>query len=315
MTPAPVETEQIVVSASKREQSLQDVPVSISLLDGGLIQQRNLLSPEDALRYIPGVSLTGTQVNIRGSSGYSLGAGSRVLMLLDGTPFIAGDTGELIYELIPMGAVDRIEVVKGASSALYGSNALGGVINIITKPAPEAAESIVRTYAGFYNKPDYPQWEWSDHPRFFNGQSLSHSQRMGDLGVSIFASRQLDDGYRQNDYQRRYNVFLKVREALSPANSVGLAFGLVSHSMGQFLYWRNADSALITPLKHETDNVKSLRYFLSGVYNATLSDRVLFTVKTLWSHNRWGFQQSADPGQDRIIFRWRSPRSALDNPS
>jgi iron complex outermembrane receptor protein len=134
MTGSTIQTEQVVVTAGKREQSLQDVPVSISVLDAAEISQRNSTSLEDALRYIPGVNMTGTQVNIRGSSGYSLGAGSRVLMLLDGIPFLAGDTGELNFESVPMGQVDRIEVVKGASSALYGSNALGGVVNIITKP-------------------------------------------------------------------------------------------------------------------------------------------------------------------------------------
>ncbi|MBP1649048.1 MAG: TonB-dependent receptor plug, partial [Bacteroidetes bacterium] len=137
MDQAPVQAEQIVVTASKRDQSLEDVPVSISILDAADIQRRNSQAIDDALRYVPGVNMTGTQVNIRGSSGYSLGAGSRVLMLLDGIPFIAGDTGELNFEAIPMGQVDRIEVVKGASSALYGSNALGGVINVITKPIPE----------------------------------------------------------------------------------------------------------------------------------------------------------------------------------
>jgi len=301
MTQSPIQTDMVVITASKREQSLEDVPVSISVLDGAEIQQRNSVSLEDALRHIPGMSLTGPQVSIRGSSGYSLGAGSRVLMLLDGVPFIAGDTGELTFESIPMGQVERIEVVKGASSALYGSNALGGVINIISKPIPETPETILRTYGGMYGEPEYPQWRWSDRIRSFNGQSFSHSRRVGDLGVSVFASRHLDDGYRQNDYRRRYNFFMKMREELSTASSLGFTLGLVYQHTGQFLYWRNADSALITPLRHETDNVKSTRYFLSGLYNAALSDRALFTVKTHWSHNDWGFQQTADPGRTESV--------------
>jgi iron complex outermembrane receptor protein len=295
MTQSAIQSEQVVVTASKREQSLQDVPVSISVLDAAEISQRNSISLEDALRYVPGVNMTGTQVNIRGSSGYSLGAGSRVLMLLDGIPFLAGDTGELNFESIPMGQVDRIEVVKGASSALYGSNALGGVVNIITRPIPETPETIVRTYGGLYNKPQYKQWEWSDKLRSFNGQSFSHMRRVGDLGVSVFFSRQLDDGYRQNDYRRRYNFLMKTREDFSSSGSVTLNFGLAYQLMGQFLYWRNVDSALMTPLRHQSDNIKSTRYFLSGLYNAALSDHVLFTVKAMWYHNDWGFQQSGDP--------------------
>jgi iron complex outermembrane receptor protein len=295
MVQSPIQSEQVVVTASKREQSLQDVPVSISVMDAAEISQRNSTSLEDALRYIPGVNMTGTQVNIRGSSGYSLGAGSRVLMLLDGIPFLAGDTGELNFESIPMGQVDRIEVVKGASSALYGSNALGGVVNIITKPIPETPETIVRTFGGLYNKPTYGQWDWSDKLRFFNGQSFSHMRRVGDLGVSVFFSRQIDDGYRQNDYRRRFNFLMKTREDFSSTGSLTLNFGLAYQYMGQFLYWRNVDSALITPLRHESDNIKSTRYFLSGLYNTAFSDDFLFTVKAMWYHNDWGFQQSGDP--------------------
>ncbi|MDL1892893.1 hypothetical protein FBQ87_08380, partial [Sphingobacteriales bacterium CHB3] len=111
----PVQTDQVVVTANKREQSLQDVPVSISVMDAAEMQSRNPQTIEDVMRYIPGVNITGGQVNIRGSSGYTKGAGSRIVMLLDGIPFIAGDTGELIFEQIPIGQIDRIEVVKGAS--------------------------------------------------------------------------------------------------------------------------------------------------------------------------------------------------------
>ena len=83
LSAATVQMDQVVVTASRRQQSLEEVPVSLSVLDATQIAERNSLSLEDALRYIPGVNLTGFQVNIRGSSGYSRGAGSRVLMLLD----------------------------------------------------------------------------------------------------------------------------------------------------------------------------------------------------------------------------------------
>jgi outer membrane receptor for ferrienterochelin and colicins len=301
LTVSPVQTEQIVVTASKREQSLQDVPVSISIVEAVEIQQRNSLTVDDALRYVPGVNMTGTQVNIRGSSGYSLGAGSRVLMLLDGIPFIPGDTGELNFESIPVGQVDRIEVVKGASSALYGSNALGGVINVITKPIPERAETSFRTYVGLYNKPSYDQWRWSDKTQAFNGQSISFARKVGDLGVSLFASRQIDDGYRLNDYRRRYNFLLKTERNLSSSKSLTLAFGLLNQFGGQFLYWKNLDSALIPPPRHESDNVKSVRWYASGHYNNAVSDHLLLTVKGQWYHNDWGFENPLDIGRTESL--------------
>ncbi len=301
MTQTPIQTEQIVVTASKRQQSLQEVPVSISVLDAAAIEQRNALTIDDALRYIPGVNMTGFQVNIRGSSGYSRGAGSRVLMLLDGIPFLAGDTGELNFESIPVGQVDRIEVVKGASSALYGSSALGGVINIITKPIPEVSETIVRAYTGLYNEPSYGQWKWSDHPRFYNGQSVSYAHSSGDLGVALFLSRQFDDGYRQNDYRRRYNFYMKTKQDFSSSNSLTLNFGLLYQFGGQFLYWRTLDSALIPTAIQQTDNVKSMRYYTSGMYNGVLADNLLFTAKAIWYHNDWGFETIHQYGRNESL--------------
>jgi len=290
MRQSPIQTEQVVVTASKRAQSLEEVPVSMSILESTEIKERNAQVIDDALRYISGVNMTGNQVNIRGSSGYSRGAGSRVLMLVDGIPFLTGDTEELNFESIPVSQVDRIEVVKGASSALYGSSALGGVINVITKPISETPETIIRAYGAYYNKPSYDQWKWATNARTYNGESISHSRKSGDLGVSLFFSRQFDDGYRQNDYRRRYNLFVKVHEDLSPQQALTLNFSMLYQYGGQFVYWRNLDSALIPPTLQQTDNVKSMRYFISGLYNDALSDKLLLTAKFIWYHNDWGYE-------------------------
>ena len=59
---------------------------------------------------------------------------------------------------------------------------------------------------------------------------------------------------------------------------------------GQFLYWRNLDSALIPPVLQKTDNVKSMRYYASGLYNDALADNLLFTAKALYYHNDWGYE-------------------------
>ncbi len=313
---SPVQLDQMVVTASKRPQSLEEVPVSISVLDAAEIRERNALVLDDALRYIPGVNMTGFQVNIRGSSGYSRGAGSRVLMLLDGIPFITGDTGELNFETIPIGQVDRIEVVKGASSALYGSNALGGVINIITKDIPERPSTQVRMFAGLYNPPSYEQWRWSPKWRFFNGQSVSHAYRVGDLGVGLFVSRQIDDGYRQNDYRRRYNFYIKVREDYEQQRSLTMTFGLLYQYGGQYLYWRSLDSALVPPITQPDDNIKSIRFFTTGQYTTVMSENVQVTTRAMWFHNDWGFETRSGIGRAESIaddFRFESAATILPN--
>jgi iron complex outermembrane receptor protein len=102
LTQAPIQTEQVVVTASRREQSLRDVPVSVSTVTSKMIADRLSVTLDDALRYVPGVNMMSDQVNIRGSTGYSRGVGSRVLILIDGLPFITGDTGEINWETFPM---------------------------------------------------------------------------------------------------------------------------------------------------------------------------------------------------------------------
>jgi outer membrane receptor protein involved in Fe transport len=173
---------------------------------------------------------------------------------------------------------------------LYGSSALGGVINIITKPISEKPETDIRTYGGFYNWPSFGEWQWSGKRRWFNGESISHSRKVGDLGIVLFFSRQFDDGYRLNDYHRRYNFYLKTREDFSQSRSLTLNFGMLYQYGGQFLYWRNLDSALVPPILQQNDNVKSMRYYVSGTYKDVLSDNIFFTAKVLWYHNDWGFE-------------------------
>ena len=316
LTSSPVQFDQVVVTASKRQQSLDEVPVSLSVLDAGEIRQRNALVLDDALRYIPGVNMTGFQVNIRGSSGYSRGAGSRVLMLLDGIPFITGDTGELNFETIPIGEVDRIEVVKGASSALYGSNALGGVINVITKDISERPSTTVRLFGGMYNQPPYDQWKWSSKSRFLNGESVSHSYRSGDLGVSLFLSRQFDDGYRQNDYRRRYNFYVKVKEDYAQHSALTLTFGLLYQYGGQFLYWRSLDSALVPPVAQQDDNIKSIRFFTTAQYTTVVNEAFSLTTRAMWYHNDWGFETRSGIGRAESIaddFRLEVQGTLLPN--
>ena len=123
----------MVVSASKFEQKLEEVTVSMDVIDPKLIESKNCIILSDLIRNLPSVQLTDGQLNIRSGSGWSYGTGSRVLVMVDDMPILSADQGEVDFNLIPMEIIDKIEIIKGASSALYGSSALNGVINIKTK--------------------------------------------------------------------------------------------------------------------------------------------------------------------------------------
>ena len=133
LEPTSYQYDQLVITANKYSQDLREVAASGYVIDSKLFSERGYQNIDDAFRYVPGVTMTLDQISIRGSSGYSRGAGTRVLVAMDGIPIYTPDTGEIIWELIPITEIKRVEILKGAASSLYGSSAIGGVINIISK--------------------------------------------------------------------------------------------------------------------------------------------------------------------------------------
>ncbi len=291
LEPAPVEAEPIVVTAGRMEQLLQEVPASVSVIGQTTLEYRNAVTVDDALRYVPGVHMTQTQVDIRGSSGYSFGVGTRVLILIDGIPLITGDTGEINWESIPVSQIERIEIVKGAASALYGSSALGGVINIITRSSGrssgERPETRVRMYGGIYDLPKYQSWKWTQDSRTLSGIATGYRAQFNDLTVAAGVDRTLNDGYRRNDYWKRWNGTLRLGYDISPYRAAGLFFSILEQRRGSFLYWRDFNHAFEPPEEELRQSVYSVRWNLGGSYREFVSERFLYSGRFSWFKSRW----------------------------
>lgn len=120
----------IVVTGSKFEKKIGEETVTIDVIKADLIAHTNDVKLDQSIQRIPGVSVIDGQANIRGGSGYSYGAGSRVLLLMDDLPILTGDAGFPSWDFIPMENIQQVEIIKGAASALYGSSALNGIINV-----------------------------------------------------------------------------------------------------------------------------------------------------------------------------------------
>jgi iron complex outermembrane receptor protein len=284
---APIQTEQVVVTASRREQSLRDVPVSVSTVTYKMIADRLSVTLDDALRYVPGVNMMSDQVNIRGSTGYSRGVGSRVLILIDGLPYITGDTGEINWETFPMFQIDRIEVVKGAGSTLYGSSALGGVINVITKEIGDTPEIRFRLFSGIYDKPSYAEWNWYSTPRFNTGGFFSYSNRVGSFGYLISASRSVDDSYRVNDVYHRWGIYSKLNYNFSQSQSLTLMTNIQWRKHGNYFWWKSLKEATRPADAQLNGEVNSARGNVSLAYKNILSDRFFYSLKAIYFGNFW----------------------------
>ena len=283
----PVETEQVVVTASRREQSLEEVPVSISTVTARTLADRVAVNLDDALRYVPGVNMMQDQVNIRGSTGYSRGVGSRVLVLIDGLPYLTGDTGEITWETLPMHQVERIEVVKGGGSALYGSSALGGVINVITKEIPEGTELRFRMYSGMYDRPRYAEWDWSPNLRFNSGGFVTVMNNTGNMGYLVSLSRSVDESYRENDVYHRWDLFSKLKYNFSESQNLTVVGNIMRRSHGNFFWWKSLREATRPAESQRGGNVDWNRGNLSFSYKELISDRLTYTLRGIYYGNFW----------------------------
>ena len=155
LEPTILEGTEVVVTATRSTHALVDVPLKTHLVSGSEFRGLGVQTLTDIIRWIPGVNISGGAPN---------GAARRFTPLIHGLPaqysmvMIDGESAKSEHihtgtniNLIPVGMIERVEVVKGPSSALYGSEAFGGVINIITKPIPTAPAWGTEISIGTYN--------------------------------------------------------------------------------------------------------------------------------------------------------------------
>jgi len=203
----PIEFDPIVVLGGKVRQRLDQANASLSVVSAREIENKGATDLIVALESAPGVNFIGNQINIRGSTGYTFGAGNKVLLLLDGVPVYASDTGEFNWDMLPPLDIQQIEVLKGAGSTLWGTSALGGVVNIITRPPSRDGRLRFAFTGGKYGYPEYEEWEWTDHNKlYYNREDISYSRQFGKLGMRVSAGRFVSDGYTEVGDFIKYNL-------------------------------------------------------------------------------------------------------------
>ena len=187
----------VVVSSGKFKQNLEDLTVSMEILKPGLINNKNTTSIETALEQVPGLTIIDNDPQIRGGSGFTFGVGSRVGIVVDGIPLLSGDAGRPEWSYIPVESIEQIEIIKGASSVLYGSSALNGVINVRTAYPRTKPKTTINYSVGEYSAPRSPAANWynSSLPGFMN-LNFSHARNINDnIDLVIGGNFNVDQGY------------------------------------------------------------------------------------------------------------------------
>ena len=185
--------EEVVVTATRTVRQLSSLPLPVTLIGKKQLQQTGVTRLDEILEEQTGIILA-PDATIGGGEGVQIQgiASDYILILLDGVPIVGRSSGNLDLSRIAIGNIKQIEVVKGPSSSLFGSEALGGVINIITeKPTTEAISGQVSHRLASFNN---------------QNTNLSLNQRFEKIGYSIFADRLSTDGFDLSPNQEGQTV-------------------------------------------------------------------------------------------------------------
>ncbi|MCC6601196.1 MAG: TonB-dependent receptor [Crocinitomicaceae bacterium] len=272
----------VVVSAGKYEQNLGEVTVSMEVIKPKLIQEKNITSIDEALQQTPGVSIVDNEPQIRSGSGYSFGAGSRVQVLMDDLPMISGDAGKPTWSFLPIENVSQVEIIKGASSVLYGSSALSGVINMRTAYPTDKPSTRLAVYHGIYSDPRTDSAKYWSGNAMRSGLNFLHTRKINNnidfvIGANVLGddgylgpikdSTQATDGNKYNPFtadrykseaRARVNMNLRYRSKKISGLSYGFNTNWSNSNSLATLIWENTSTGLYSAYKGSATRTKQL---------------------------------------------------------
>jgi iron complex outermembrane receptor protein len=276
--------DQVVVSAGRAEQRVAESTVSMSIIRPAQISSGHINNAQELINRSPGIEVIDGQASVRGGSGFSYGAGSRVLTLLDGLPILAADASNIRWQFLPFENIEQIEIIKGASSVLYGSSALNGVINFRTARATDAGRTTFFAETGLFDSPRNPEWQWweSSNPRLFLSGSFSHLKKYNntDLGIGLFGLK--DDGYRKLNHENLGRINLSVHH--ENQKIAGMEYGINAligcTDKRDFLLWENAGTGALRQNDTTAINLRSTFIALDPFFSFDTGGMINHNLRT-----------------------------------
>ena len=329
-----LELNEVIYSENRSPQKIEEATVSVSLVKPELIQARNAISADLVIEQIPGVSIIDAEPQVRGGSGWSSGLGSRVLVLIDDMPILRADAGRPMWSFYPMENTSQIEVVKGASSVLYGSGASNGVINIRTAFPNQKPQTKISLFSGMYSPPASPAaspWESRAFNNMKSGLNVLHSriirpknekwemdlvvggQAIYDQGfkggeplkslTGNFDTNRVNDGEYEHSVRANFNTRFRIKSI------EGLSFGLNGNAMimneSQSFFWQDADSNIFNMAPGSLTNFSNLFFYLDPfiTYGGSKGSRHVFRARL------FGNVSDGDVGPDTLDPNVQDSRS------
>ena len=273
-----IRIEEVVVTGSQVKVSRNSVPMAVSVVTRSQIES----SHESAILPILNGRVPGLFVTERGVTGFGVAQGSAgqisirgiggnpttgVLMLIDGHPQFMGIMGHPLPDSYVASDVERVEVIRGPASILYGSNAMGGVINIITKKhTREGVNGQARVSYGSFNTQKYMASIGLKKNKFGSFISFNHDQTDGHREHSDF---KIDNGYVKLDYNFNPNFYVSTDFSLAGFDAADPGPDTINANIGNRIditrgYWSSS-------LQNEFDKFSgALKLFYNfGEHNIT----------------------------------------------
>ncbi len=283
---------EVVVTAERTPQPIARTGSAISIVHRQDIETTNPTTLVDALRAVPGLDVTETggpggttSVRLRGANP------DQTLVLIDGIRVNdpAAARGDFDFSMFPAGTIERIEVLRGPQSALYGSDAIGGVINIITKTGEGPARAAVRTEAGSYGT---------------LATSGSFAGSNGPWSYAFSGAGQRSDGFSRYGYripaiERRFpNLERDGFERFSGSGRIAYDVGNgVRIDLGALASWLRADYDAATGAFPDTPSAATR--FLQQIWARTSVD----TLEGALSHDLRVFANRTDRSFNDVTYK------------
>lgn len=256
-----------VISESRFQKPLTSSTVSIEVLKPALLDHLNSTSVDGVLNKIPGIVMVGDQANIRGGAGYSYGAGSRVLLMINEVPALQADAGYSNWEDIPVENTEQIEVIKGAASAIYGSSALNGLVHVRTKYAKSDPVTKISSYYNYVMPPKNKSQQWWGSAPYAAGINISHAQKWDklDLVIGSFLQKSVSHNETAGSQYGRMNGSLQYR--FTDRFTAGFHFNGNRRKSDSYFYWKDGVTAIFRPDSSTLSHANSLRYHIDPFVN------------------------------------------------
>jgi outer membrane receptor protein involved in Fe transport len=250
----------IVITGSLFERKASEEVISIEVIKPQLMLGVNATRIDEVARRVSGLNVADGQANIRSGSGWAYGVGSRVMFIVDGQPMLSPDRGDVKWTQLPVEAMGQMEVLKGATSVLYGSSAMNGTIHLQTVKPTKTPLTRFTAFQTFIMPPKDKVKQWWDFPLLSFGATFLRAHKPSDnFEYFVSGNVYLNNTHfeKGQEYMARMNYKTRWTAKKNSKISYGVAGSLLFNREYEYFFWQNhTDGAFKAGADNKFSNIR-----------------------------------------------------------